>query len=268
MTGTEGDAVKLQRHGIIGRHRADRDARARRVRLGQQRPRRAASSVQPAATRSTAPPGTLNAQGSTAQKNAMDEWIKAYQQTVRGRADQLPGHRFRRRHPGVHRRHRRLRRLRLGAQGRRRADQGRRPLRRRPGHRPADGGRARSPSSTTSTGVTDLQLKPATLAKIFAGKITKWDDAAIKADNPDANAALDHDPQRCTGRTRSGTTDNFTKYLDGYGGDATGPSATTRPGRPRAAQAEKGTDGVASRGQAHRRRHRLRRVVVRPGQQL
>lgn len=35
-------------------------------------------------------------------------------------------------------------------------------------------------------GVTDLQLSPSTIAKIFLGKITKWDDAAIKADNPDA----------------------------------------------------------------------------------
>ena len=31
---------------------------------------------------------------------------------------------------------------------------------------------------------TILQLSSATIAKIFAGQITKWDDAAIKADNP------------------------------------------------------------------------------------
>lgn len=31
---------------------------------------------------------------------------------------------------------------------------------------------------------TILQLSPTTVARIFAGQITKWDDAAIKADNP------------------------------------------------------------------------------------
>ena len=46
------------------------------------------------------------------------------------------------------------------------------------------------------SGVDNLQLKPATLAKIFAGKVTKWDDAAIKADNPDAKLPVDHDPDR------------------------------------------------------------------------
>src|SRR5205814_9562128 len=36
------------------------------------------------------------------------------------------------------------------------------------------------------SGVTSLQLKPATLAKIFAGKVTTWNDATIAADNPGA----------------------------------------------------------------------------------
>jgi phosphate transport system substrate-binding protein len=34
----------------------------------------------------------------------------------------------------------------------------------------------------------NLQLSPATLAKIFQGKITKWNDAAIVADNTVVNA--------------------------------------------------------------------------------
>ena len=61
-------------------------------------------------------------------------------------------------------------------------------------------------------GVDGLQLKPATLAKIFAGKITKWDDAAIKADNP--SAKLPSTTIQPVHRSdESGTTDNFTKYL-------------------------------------------------------
>jgi len=60
--------------------------------------------------------------------------------------------------------------------------------------------------------VSDLQLSPDTLAGIFQGTIKKWDDAAIKHDNPDADLpgtsiVIVH---RADG---SGTTSNFTKYL-------------------------------------------------------
>ena len=37
---------------------------------------------------------------------------------------------------------------------------------------------------TNVSGASSLQFKPATLAGIFAGKITKWNDPAIAADNP------------------------------------------------------------------------------------
>jgi phosphate transport system substrate-binding protein len=37
------------------------------------------------------------------------------------------------------------------------------------------------------SGVTKLQLSPQTLAKIFTGKITTWNDPAIAADNPGVN---------------------------------------------------------------------------------
>lgn len=61
-------------------------------------------------------------------------------------------------------------------------------------------------------GVDELQLSPDTLAKIFKGEITQWDDAAIKADNPDA----DLPSAKITPVHRgddSGTTKNFTSYL-------------------------------------------------------
>jgi phosphate transport system substrate-binding protein len=61
-------------------------------------------------------------------------------------------------------------------------------------------------------GVDSLQLSPTTIASIFAGKITKWNDAAIKKDNP--NATLPASDIKTVHRSdESGTTDNFTKFL-------------------------------------------------------
>lgn len=61
-------------------------------------------------------------------------------------------------------------------------------------------------------GVDKLQLSPDTLAKIFQAEIKTWNDAAIKADNPDA--ALPNTPIVVVHRSDgSGTTNNFTGYL-------------------------------------------------------
>jgi phosphate transport system substrate-binding protein len=58
----------------------------------------------------------------------------------------------------------------------------------------------------------DLVLDGATLGDIFLGKITKWDDAAIKKLNP--NAKLPSDAISVVHRADgSGTTFNFTDYL-------------------------------------------------------
>jgi phosphate transport system substrate-binding protein len=73
-------------------------------------------------------------------------------------------------------------------------------------------------------GVDKLVLTGETVAKIFLGKITSWDDAAIKALNPDATLPS----TKITPFYRSdssGTTQNFEKYLA-----ATAPSVfTTEP---------------------------------------
>ena len=67
-------------------------------------------------------------------------------------------------------------------------------------------------------GVDSLQLDPDTLAKIFAGEITTWDDPAIAATNPDAS--LPSEPIVPVHRSDdSGTTDNFTDYLNKVAGD-------------------------------------------------
>lgn len=61
-------------------------------------------------------------------------------------------------------------------------------------------------------GVEELNLDPATIAGIFAGTITNWNDPAIAATNPDATLPdLAITPVHRA--DDSGTTDNFTDYL-------------------------------------------------------
>ena len=62
-------------------------------------------------------------------------------------------------------------------------------------------------------GVESLQLSPKTVAGLFDGTIKQWDDAAVKADNPDAELpALRVVPVHRS--DESGTTKNFTDYLE------------------------------------------------------
>lgn len=64
------------------------------------------------------------------------------------------------------------------------------------------------------SGVSSLNLSSATIAKIFAGTITTWNDAAIAADNPGVTLPSTNITTvvRSDG---SGTTQNFTNYLVG-----------------------------------------------------
>ena len=62
-------------------------------------------------------------------------------------------------------------------------------------------------------GVDKLQLSPDTIAKIFQLQIKSWDDAAIATDNP--GVKLPATPIVVAVRSdSSGTTDNFTKFVD------------------------------------------------------
>ncbi|WP_232676629.1 phosphate ABC transporter substrate-binding protein PstS [Nocardioides sp. R-C-SC26] len=68
-------------------------------------------------------------------------------------------------------------------------------------------------------GIEELSLAPDVIADIFAGKITTWDDAAIAATNdgvdlPDTTISVVHRGDD------SGTTENFTKYLQAAAPDA------------------------------------------------
>ena len=92
--------------------------------------------------------------------------------------------------------------------------------------------------------VSELQLSPDTIANIFAGKITKWNDDAIKADNPDADLP-DTAITPFHRSENSGTTTNFTDYLSkassAWTDEASGdwPTALNSVG-----QGAKGTSGL------------------------
>lgn len=61
-------------------------------------------------------------------------------------------------------------------------------------------------------GIKTLNMKPETIAKIFRGEITKWNDPAIAADNADAKLP-DSKIVAIHRADQSGTTENFTDYL-------------------------------------------------------
>ncbi|MFJ8894544.1 phosphate ABC transporter substrate-binding protein PstS [Leifsonia sp. NPDC102414] len=92
-------------------------------------------------------------------------------------------------------------------------------------------------------GVKDLKLDAATIAGIFSGAITTWDDAKIKALN--SGASLPSAPITVVHRSDdSGTTQNFTEYLAANAPDVwTKPAAQTFPFQ--VGDAAKGTSGVA-----------------------
>lgn len=91
-------------------------------------------------------------------------------------------------------------------------------------------------------GVKDLQLSPKTVAGIFRGTITTWNDPAIKADNPDAK--LPSTKVTPVHRSdKSGTTNNFTDYLNQAAPDVwTDKAAEVWP--VSGGESAKGTSGV------------------------
>jgi phosphate transport system substrate-binding protein len=93
-------------------------------------------------------------------------------------------------------------------------------------------------------GVGDLRLRPATVAKVFAGTVSRWNDPAIAADNP--GAVLPSTVIRSMHRSdSSGTTDNFTRFLATTGGpDWTYGNNKNWPAPGGAA--EKGSNGVSA----------------------
>jgi phosphate transport system substrate-binding protein len=237
----EGKIVKLKRHGFMAGIAAT--AALALTACGSDNVEPGARGGASASASVDCASGSLTAQGSTAQKNAMDEWIKAYQQKCSGAKINYQG---------------------TGSGA---------------GIQAFIGGTAdfagsdstlKEGDETTKAndrcktgpavhlpmvvgpiavvynveGVKDLQISPATLAKIFAGTVKTWDDAAIKADNP--NAKLPSTQILSVHRSdSSGTTDNFTDYLTkAAGSDWT--FGKDKVWKAPGGQAEKGSDGVAA----------------------
>lgn len=91
---------------------------------------------------------------------------------------------------------------------------------------------------------THIHLSPENVAKIFDGKITKWNDDAIKAENPDIDLP-DLAITPVYRSDKSGTTKNFQNYLSQAAGDAW----SYEPGEnwpATAGQGASGTSGVIS----------------------
>jgi phosphate transport system substrate-binding protein len=93
-------------------------------------------------------------------------------------------------------------------------------------------------------GLDKLNLSAETLAKIFQREIKKWNDPAIAADNvgaklPDADIVV---ARRSDG---SGTTENFTKFIEGAAGAAWKLKSGSTVEWPADTQAGNGNGGVA-----------------------
>jgi phosphate transport system substrate-binding protein len=238
---TEGKAVKLKRHGIMAGI-ALTAATLALAGCGSDNTTPSTSSSSAGSSTDCAS-GSLTAQGSTAQKNAMDEWIKAYQQRCSGAQINYQGTGS---GAGVTAFNGKSADFAGSDSALKDGDETTKATARCGGSTALNLPMVVGPIAVAYNldGVKDLTLKPATIAKIFSGKITKWDDAAIKADN--TSAQLPSSAISTVHRSDdSGTTDNFTNYLKGAAtADWTFDHSKTwkAPG----GQAAKGSDGVAS----------------------
>lgn len=182
--------------------------------------------------------GSLKASGSSAQANAMTEWINAYQEACGATITYQPSGSAAGIQDFINKQ------TQFAGSDSAIKDQDQTNANTRCGsdaiNVPAVGGAI--VLAYNLDGVDKLILDPATITGIFESTITKWNDPKIVALNPgvtlpDATIAQMH---RSDG---SGTTDNFTKFLIATGGwsGAGGKEWTASGG-----QGQKGSDGVAS----------------------
>jgi phosphate transport system substrate-binding protein len=186
--------------------------------------------------------GDLTAQGSSAQKNAMDEWIKAYQGQCAGTKI---GYEATGSGAGIQA-------FIAGTADFAGSDSALKEEEQPQADAKCAGGQALNlpmvigPIAVVYNldGVEGLQLSASTLAKIFSGKVTKWNDPAIAAENsgaklPDTAIATVHRSDE------SGTTDNFTKYLSKTA-EADWTFSNAKAWKAPGGTGAKGSDGVSS----------------------
>jgi phosphate transport system substrate-binding protein len=186
--------------------------------------------------------GSLTAQGSSAQKNAMAEWIKTYQGQCSDAKIDYQGN-----GSGAG-----ITAFISGTADFAGSDSALKPEEQPQADAKCPGGAALNlpmvigPIAVVFNldGVDSLQLDAPTLAKIFSGKISKWDDAAIAAQNsgvklPSTAIATVHRSDE------SGTTDNFTKYLSKTA-ESDWTFSNAKAWKAPGGTGAKGSDGVAS----------------------
>lgn len=189
-----------------------------------------------------APQGKVLGSGSTAQQNAMKQWIKQYERACKGVRIAYWGQGS---GAGVAQ-------FLLGETAFGGSDSALKPSQADQSKRVCPGGRAIDLPMVGGTiaigyhlsGVDDLVLDAPTLARIFDSEITRWDDPAIKELNP--GAALPALPIHAVHRSDdSGTTQNLNAYLAGAAPEQW-PYPKEKTWQGKGGQAASGSDGVAS----------------------
>ncbi len=185
---------------------------------------------------------TLNAQGSSAQKNAMSEWIKAYQ-------TRCPDVKINYEPSGSGAG---IQAFIAGTADFAGSDSALKPEEQPKADAKCAGGAAIhlpmviGPIAVVYNlgGVDKLQLKPTTIAKIFAGTVTTWNAPEIAADNP--GVSLPGTTIQTVHRSdESGTTENFTSFLDKTA-KADWTFGKAKAWKAPGGRGEKGSDGIAS----------------------
>lgn len=201
----------------------------------------AGSSSAPAANL-TCGSGTLAGAGSSAQKNAIDEWVKRYQQKCSGTTVDYQSsgsgagrQSFFDKQVGF-----------AGSDSALKEDEVAKAAAACGGNPAINLPMVTGPIAVAYNlaGVKDLVLDAKTIAGIFSGKITKWDAPEIKALNP--SAQLPSSAIQTVHRSdKSGTTENFTKYLKAAAGaDWTAEPSQDWPSQD--GQSAKGSEGIAT----------------------
>lgn len=196
--------------------------------------------------------GTVNASGSTAQANAMDAWIKAYQGAC---PDATINYQANGSGAGVQQ-------FIQGSTAFAGSDVALRPDEQPRADARCSGGEAVNVPMVTGPiaiaynlpGVDGLQLSPDTIAGIFSGTIDRWNDPAIAHDNP--KASLPSTTIQSVHRSDdSGTSANFTGFLRAAAPDAwpfdpgkhwTAPGGQGASGSAGVAQLVKQTPGTVA----------------------